>query len=104
MQFSKEEKALWLEDWRLSGKSAWSYAKENGLIPQTFCGWVKREAKSGSVSKQDTCFVEIPARKKPGQEQQQEILVEKGDIKIHVPLSVWIDCPGVIMEGLRAAP
>ena len=97
-----------------------SYAKENGLIPQTFCGWVKREAKSGSVSKQDTCFVEIPARKKQGQEQQQEILVEKGDIIIHralarIPLSVWIECEcsvitsvhrtlGVIMEGLRAVP
>ena len=54
-------------------------------------------------------FVEIPARKKPGQEQQQKILVKKGDIKIHralarIPLSVWIEWPGVIMEGLRAMP
>jgi len=41
MKFSEEEKAMWLEDWRRSGKKAWTYAKENGLIPQTFVGWTK---------------------------------------------------------------
>ena len=35
-KFSKEEKAVWLEDWRRSGMKAWIYAKENGLNPQTF--------------------------------------------------------------------
>ena len=30
----------------------------------------------------------------------QEILVEKGEIKIHIPLSVWLECPVLIMEGL----
>ena len=97
MKFSKEEKAMWLEDWKQSGKKAWTYGKENGLIPQTFCGWVKREAKSA------TGFVEISAHKKPKPELSQEILVEKGDIKIHIPLSVWIESPGAIMEGLKAA-
>ncbi|MCL1836422.1 MAG: hypothetical protein FWG46_02610 [Treponema sp.] len=33
MRYSKEEKAMWLEDWWQSGKSAWVYAKENGLNP-----------------------------------------------------------------------
>jgi hypothetical protein len=46
MKFSEEEKAMWLEDWRKSGKGAWAYAKENGLIPQTFVGWAK--AKTGN--------------------------------------------------------
>jgi len=32
MQYSKEEKAMWLEDWRQSGKTAWAYAKENGQL------------------------------------------------------------------------
>jgi hypothetical protein len=27
MKFSEEEKAMWLEDWGRSGKSAWAYAK-----------------------------------------------------------------------------
>jgi hypothetical protein len=34
MNYSGEEKAMWLEDWRGSGKSAWSYAKANGLNPK----------------------------------------------------------------------
>ena len=36
MQYSEEEKKMWLEDWQQSGKSAWSYAKENRLNPHTF--------------------------------------------------------------------
>ena len=98
MSISKEEKAMWLEDWRQSGKGAWTYAKENGITPQTFCGWVKRETPKASG------FVEIPEQKKPQILQQQEILVEKGEIRIRVPLSVWIEYPGAIMEGLKAAP
>ena len=97
MSISKEERAMWLEDWKQSGKKAWTYAKENGLIPQTFCSWVKREGKPS------TGFVEIPAHKKLKLGLSQEILVEKGDIKIHIPLSVWIEHPGTIMEGLKAA-
>ena len=97
MQFSKEERAMWLADWKQSGKKAWTYAKENGIIPQTFCGWIKRAEKKVSG------FVEIPKHKKPKPELSQEIVVEKGDIKIYVPLSVWIEYPGTIMEGLKAA-
>ena len=97
MKISKEERAMWLEDWRKSGKGAWAYAKENGILPQTFCGWVKREVKSTSG------FVEIPKQKKPRQEAPQEILIEKGELKIHVPLSVWAEGAGVILEGLKAA-
>ena len=36
MKYSVEEKAMWLEDWKQSGKSKWGYAKENGLNTQTF--------------------------------------------------------------------
>ena len=97
MKFSKEERAMWLEDWRKSGKGAWAYAKENGIIPQTFCGWVKREVKNTSG------FVEISKGKKTRQEALQEILIEKGEIKIHIPLSVWAEGAGVILEGLKGA-
>ena len=50
MNFSTEEKAMWLEDWRRSGKKAWSYAKENGLTPQTFVTWTKKEIKAGGCA------------------------------------------------------
>jgi transposase-like protein len=99
VKFSLEEKAIWLADWKKSGKNVWTYAREKGLIPQTFYNWVKLEAQKA------TGFVEIPLRKQQMVSQVQEtILVEKGDIKIHIPLSVWLDYPGVILEGLKAAP
>ena len=97
MKFSNEEKDMRLENWRRSGKNAWTYARENGLVPQTFRGWVKREAENASG------FVEIPERIKPKQEMPQEILIEKGEIKIHIPLSLWACGSTVIMEGLKAA-
>ena len=97
MKTSKEERAMWLEDWKQSGKAVWAYAVENGIAPQTFYNWVKREEKKTSG------FVEIPVKKKIKIDTAQEILIEKGDIKIHIPLSVWIENPSIIMEGLKAA-
>ena len=81
MKFSEEEKAMWLEDWRRSGKKAWTYARENGLIPQTFVGWTKVKAVNNS------CFVEVPT-KEISVEYRQEILIEKGEVKIHIPLMI----------------
>ena len=78
MKFSKEEKAMWLEDWRQSGKSAYVYAKENGLVPWTFIRWTKEKTEN------KCCFVEIPATAVA----TEEIVIEKGDMKIHVPLTV----------------
>jgi transposase-like protein len=96
MSISKEEKAMWLEDWKQSGKGAWAYARENGLIPQTFKGWVNQEAKILSG------FVEIPDRIKPRQDLHEIIIVEKGEIKIHIPLFVWTENSRSILEGLKA--
>ena len=95
MKINKEERAMWLEDWRRSGKKAWTYAKENGLVPQTFIGWVKREKKN------TTGFVEIPERIKSKLEQLPEIRIEKGDIKFYIPLSVWVESSKAVIEGLR---
>ena len=81
MKFSKEEKAMWLEDWRKSGKNAWAYAKENGLIPQTFSRWANAKEES------KPCFVEVPT-KAMSVECRQEMLIEKGEVKIHIPLTV----------------
>jgi len=78
MKCSEEEKAMWLEDWRQCGKSAWAYAKANGLNPQTFVKWTKAEAKP--------CFVEVPVPAMPNAQCEPEILIEKGGVKIHIPL------------------
>ena len=101
MNYSKEEKAMWLEDWRQSGKSAWAYAKENGLNLQTFKNWTKAEAKQ--------CFVEVPstpavpARVLQPAVQTREILIEKGDVKIRIPLMIGRGELRAVIEGLGAA-
>ena len=102
MQISSEEKAMWLEDWQKSGKSAWAYAKENGINPQTFAKWTKTAtgAKPG--------FVEIPVPViAPVMNAQAahapEVLIEKGDVKIHIPIAVGNSGLRAVIESLGAA-
>ena len=95
MKFSREEKARLLEGWRRSGKSISAYARENGLVRWTFTKWLKAERGA------KPCFVEIPARAVQTTGHAQEILIEKGEIKIHIPLCVWAEGSGAVMEGLR---
>jgi hypothetical protein len=101
MKFSKEEKAMWLEDWRRSGKKAWAYAKENGLIPQTFSSWVAREAYSSQ--NQTKSFVEVPLQRIVSASITQEILIEKADIKIRIPLGLSANDFRAVVEGLKAS-
>ena len=83
MVFSKEEKSMWLEDWKQIGKKAWAYAKENGLIPQTFCKWVKT-----AEEKKTTGFVEVPKPLMRPIVQSQQMVIETEGLKIHIPLSI----------------
>jgi len=83
MSLSKEEKAMWIEDWRRSEKKAWTYAKENGLIPQTFCSWVKR-----ADEKKASGFIEVPKQFIQPITESRQLIIEIGDIKIHIPLTV----------------
>ena len=99
MKYTKEEKQMWLDDWRGSGKSAWVYARENGLNAQTFVNWTKSE------KEHKPCFVEVPmaALPPPAQLPAQEILIEKGDAKIHIPLCIGRNELRGFIEGLGAA-
>jgi len=82
--YSKEEKAMWLEGWKQSGKKAWTYAKENGLIPQTFCSWVKRAEEKKSAG-----FVEVPRQLIPAVVVPlQEMVIETGELRIRLPLTI----------------
>jgi len=104
MQFSKEEKAMWLEDWRQSGKSAWAYAKANGLNPQTFVRWTKADPEGRRVVEEaKNSFVEIPVPMIPPLHHAHEILIEKGDVKIHIPLALGRLELRAVMEGLGGA-
>ena len=96
MQFKKEEKAVWLKNFRRSGKSAWAYARANGLNPQTFAKWVKLENENKNI------FVEIPAKVVPPIQASHGIIIEKADIKIHIPLILSSVELSAVMEGLKA--
>jgi len=80
MHYSKEEKAKWLEDWKKSGKKARAYARENGINQQTFSNWIK------PGKKEYQSLVEIPTGIFSGVYPVQEVLIEKGEVKIHIPL------------------
>ena len=97
MKISKEEKELWVEDWRESGKSAWSYAKANGLNPQTFVNWTKTHKET------EPYFVEVNAPIMAPHQQTPEILIEKGDVTIHIPLNLGRNELRAVMEGLGGA-
>jgi transposase-like protein len=94
MQYSREEKAMWVEDWQHSEKSAWAYAKENGLNPQTFVRWTKTEPEA------KMSFVEVPAPVITPLRQAAEILIERGDVKIHIPIELGRNELRAVMEGL----
>ena len=96
MNFSKEEKAMWLEDWQKSGKKAWTYARENGLVPQTFVSWEKKRTKAKSD------FIEI--KPKPTIiPSTTMMLIEKEDIKIHLPLGINSSELETVIRSLKAA-
>jgi hypothetical protein len=80
-RYSVKEKEKWLEEWKKSGKSARAYAKENGINPQTFSKWSKREAPPGFVEVQQAAGTGLMAS-------GNEILIEKGDLRIRLPSGV----------------
>jgi hypothetical protein len=82
-RYSIEEKSKLLEDWRGSGKKAWVYAKEKGINPQTFSKWTKRKTASGFVEVKQPAGAGILAL-------GNEILIEKGDLKIHLPSGISV--------------
>ena len=96
MSYTQEEKTMWLEDWSRSGKKAWSYAKENGLIPQTFCSWVKR-----AEGKKPSGFVEIPKKVTSPVVQSQEMVIETGGLKIRIPLTTHMDELQTILAAVK---
>jgi len=96
-KYSEEERRMWLEDWKQNGKSAWAYAKENGLNPQTFANWTKAEKETSQS------FIEVPATVMRPAAQTAEILIEKGDVKIRIPLLIGFRELRAVMEGLGAA-
>jgi len=68
------------------------------LVPQTFYRWTKQR------TDQKADFVEVSKQliRSPIL-QTSEILIEKGDMKIHIPISIGCNELRKVMEGLGAA-
>ena len=96
MRYSAEEKAKRLEEWKPSGKSAWSYAKENGLNAQTFIKWTKPKRQT------EQSLIEIPAKIFQSVRRVQEMIIEKEDVKIYIPLTICTDELRTIFKALGA--
>jgi len=96
MRFNNEEKIKYLEQWKQSGKSSYAFAKENGINTQTFLNWKKKEKRISPS------FIEIPI-KTIQQFQKPEILIIKGDVKIHIPLMIGSNELRSIMEVLGSS-
>jgi transposase-like protein len=81
MKYSQEEKEMWVEDWVQSGESLGAYAKANGLNAATLKTWAcGKETVRG--------FVEVKSAQTEPWPYMPEILIEKGDIKIHLPIGI----------------
>ncbi|GHV45774.1 hypothetical protein AGMMS49546_32400 [Spirochaetia bacterium] len=86
MKYSEEEKAMWIEDWKQSGESLCAYAKANGLNVTTLTNWVKTDRAPHNfieVKPQIAEPADLPVKR-----YIPEILIEKGDVRIHIPVSI----------------
>lgn len=77
-----EEKKGLIAEWKMSGKSAIKFCSEKGIKPTTFYGWIKKEKKNRSSK-----FIEI-SKKPLSIKTDGIIIIEKGDVKIHIPIEL----------------
>jgi len=78
--YSEKERLEHIENWKRSSLSKASYAKSAGIIPTTFYSWA-----GGMTPHKEQGFVEI--NKNGLTASAKDIVVEKGSITIHVPLT-----------------
>jgi len=97
MNYSTEEKARLLEGWKESGMSISAFVRENGLVRWTFHKWIK------AARDLQQSFVEVSAQVMQPVTAAPEILIEKGGVRIHIPLGLGIGELRSVMEGLGAA-
>ena len=94
--YTKEEKQEHIKRWKEGGLSKAAYAKSVGVNKHTFYTW------TDAADKANQGFVELPVAATVSETNTRKIIIEKGDIKIHVPLSVWVEGAAAVMEGLKA--
>ena len=95
-RYSEEEKEMWAEDWKGSGMSLGAYAKANGLNPQSLRNWTKEHTEPAG-------FIELVPAEDRSASTAAEILIEKGDIKIHIPIGINRNDLRTVIQSLGCA-
>jgi transposase-like protein len=99
-----EEKAMWVEDWKASGQSAWKYAKDNKLNTQTFSNWVKAAAAETGTGEEAGGFVEVTGKAKKikgGKRKGRKIIIECGGLRAWIPESAGAEKIRAVIAGMR---
>jgi len=97
-RYDQDFKEKFLKDWKKSGKSILIFAKENGINKQTAYNWIKKEnrIKFGSG------FVKMPIPENLSSISfENKLIIEKGDIKIYLPLNINNEIFQTIINTLR---
>jgi transposase-like protein len=98
-RYGEEEKAWLVEEWKASGKSKWAFAGELGLCYQTFSKWTQERAIGQN-------FVEVGAKveeERParGDRTGYALVVQQGNILVHLPAGITAKDLAVVVQGLR---
>jgi transposase-like protein len=91
--FTAEERVSHVRAWKESGLGKAKYAAGAGIRPMTFYNWVREPGTRGAGG-----FVEI--RNRPVLNGSEELVIEKGGIKIHLPLTAGINELGKVLRTL----
>jgi len=78
-RYTKKEQQKHLENWEKGGLSKNAYAIASGISPRTFIGWTWQKGKTANNT-----FVEVD--KAVIVSGTQDIVIEKADITIRLPL------------------
>ena len=80
-KYSTEEKTKIIEQWKESGKSRWTFAKEQGFSVKTLYKWT-------GVAKEPSGFVELSRGNGLLPSSNREIILERGEMRIRIPLEI----------------
>ena len=96
--YSKEFIQNFLQDWKKSGKSIYPFAKEKGVCGQTALRWSK-----GFKPTSRSGFVKMLIPKDLSLNSfGNNFIIEKGDMKVYVPLHIDGESLQTILNTLRS--
>lgn len=100
-KYSREERIAHLKAWKNKKINGTEYCRQNNIKASTFYSWIKIEKKhQEKVS--PVKFVKVPAIQNK-RERSDLMIIETGQIKLHLPIDTDIDRLKVILTALSTA-